>query len=125
MTMKRICPFLLLAASLAAGCASRKPLVHTSAVSMRKDSLNLTVESLSTATLHDITVIPADSMGDIVHIGYLELDKRTHTETSAISSEETAATVRESAPPSSGDFKWKLIPVILILLALLAFLLRK
>ncbi len=99
--MRRVCPFFILVAMVVAGCASRKPSVQASAVTVRSDSLNLTMACLSTATLHDVTVIPADTMGDVVHIRKVELDRRTHAQTMPVTAETAVETHSETPRPAS------------------------
>lgn len=123
--MRRICPFLLLVALAAAGCASCKPSVQTSAVALRTDSMNMTVDCLSAATLHDVTVIPADTTRDIVHIGKVELDRHTHMETVAVSNETTAESRTETPPPAPRSVPLRWMPWIFLIAAGAVILLRK
>ena len=123
--MKKIVPCFLIAALAASGCAVRKPLVSASEHRVCSDTLSLTVDRIASATLHDITVIPPDSAGQVVHIGRIDMDSRTHAETAAASTSSVETAVAETAPPASGGFSRRLVPFILILLAIVIFILRK
>ena len=123
--MKRMCSHLLLVALAAAGCASRKPSVQTSAVTLRTDSMNLTMECLSTATLHDVTVIPADTMRDIVHIGMVELDRKTHVESKEVLTEATTESHMETPEPAQRSVSLRWLPWIFLLAAGVVIMSRK
>lgn len=123
--MKKVLPCFMLAALAVSGCALRKPLVSASEQRFRSDTLSLSFDRITASTLHDVTVIPSDSSGQVVHIGRIDMDCRTHAETSAASTRSVDAKVTETAPPESGGFSWRLVPLILILLTVVIFVLRK
>lgn len=108
---------------LAGGCAAPKPAVNAVSNESRSDSLSMTIDSESSATLHGVTLEPADTTRPTVRIERIEIERRSHSEANASSGETTAGSVNSvpAAPtPSPMRGVW-----ILALAAVAVILLRR
>ena len=84
--------------TLLGSCATPQPAVSASSAEIRTDTLTMTLDCESNATLHGVTLIPPDTSRSVVLIERIEIERRARSETRAASTEQAAETGTQTPP---------------------------